>query len=66
MINYQIINPYFLHLQAKLNQQISEVADIIKGMFSKEELKQMEDSFNVFKELNEQKEKDGNQQQDTK
>ena len=37
----------------KLNQQISEVADIIKGMFSKEELKQMEDSFNVFKELNE-------------
>lgn len=39
--------------EAKLNQQISEVADIIKGMFSKEELKQMEDSFNVFKELNE-------------
>ena len=52
--------------EEKLNQQISEVADIIKGMFSKEELKQMEDSFNVFKELNEQKEKDGNQQQDTK
>ena len=39
--------------EAKLNQQISEVADIIKGMFSKEELKQMEDSFNAFKELNE-------------
>lgn len=39
--------------EEKLNQQISEVADIIKGMFSKEELKQMEDSFNVFKELNE-------------
>jgi hypothetical protein len=39
--------------EEKLNQQISDVADIIKGMFTAEELKQMEESFNVFKELQE-------------
>ena len=34
-----------------MNKQISELADLVKGMFSKEELKQMEDSFNAFVEL---------------
>jgi len=36
--------------EEKLNQQLSDMADIIKSMFTEEELKQMEESFNVFKE----------------
>ena len=39
--------------EEKLNQQLSDMADIIKGMFTPEELKQMEESFNVFKEKHE-------------
>ncbi len=43
--------------EEKLNQQLSDMADIIKSMFTEEELKQMEESFNVFKErMLEQKE----------
>lgn len=39
--------------EEKLNEQISDMANIIKGMFTEEELKQMEESFNVFKALHE-------------
>lgn len=37
----------------KLNEQLSQLADVIKSMFTEEELKQMEESFNVFKEMHE-------------
>ena len=36
-----------------MNKQISDLADIVKGMFTKEELDKMEESFNIFKELQE-------------
>lgn len=39
--------------EEKLNEQLSQLADVVKGMFTPEELKQMEESFIVFKQLKE-------------
>jgi hypothetical protein len=39
--------------EEKLNEQLSQLADVVKSMFTEEELKKMEEDFNVFKRLNE-------------
>jgi hypothetical protein len=44
--------------EQKMNEQLSQLADVIKGMFTEEELKQMEESFNVFKQLKEEEQKE--------
>jgi hypothetical protein len=44
----------------KMNEQISKLADMMKGMFTAEELKEMEKRFDkIIKEGNEQNKKDG-------
>jgi hypothetical protein len=46
--------------QEKMNEQISNLADMMKGMFTPEELKEMEKRFDkIIKEGNEQNKKDG-------
>lgn len=37
----------------KMNEQLSQLADIVKKMFTEEELKEMEYSFDIFKQLDE-------------
>jgi len=39
--------------EEKMNEQLSQLADVVKSMFTEEELKQMEESFNQFKTLHE-------------